>query len=219
MIQVISIILATALALVVVFKDSYFKKKTPKYFNIVIYSLIIGIGVANVIDVSMSGYIDRTYWFTGEIQGSNFDTPTLKIGSARFVLSSELETIFDLVGDPIKVWIYDGKLQLYTIVRDENGKQMVAVMGNNFIINPNTVSDFNYDEDAIEVLDKNDDVVLQIQMENDGILFCGKFHCKDGRKVAIGNNEIEIRIPGQELIMEFEPIFVYPGEHNLGVRR
>jgi len=180
--------------------------------------LIFGILAANIYDIYSSGYIEREYWFKGEIQGSELDTPAFKIGSARFIPSGELETIFDLVGDPIKVWIYDGKLNLYTIVRDRNGKQMVAVIGNTFVINPNTVSDFNYDEDALEVLDGNGNVVLQIQMEEDGVMFCGIFHCKDGSKIAIGNNIIEIRNPGQELTMEFERIFVYPGEHNLGVR-
>lgn len=219
MIKYVSIILIGVLALATYFKDTHFKDGTPNYFNLGIYLLIIGVLAANIYDVYESGYIERAYWFKGEIQGSELDTPAFKIGSAKLIPSGELETIFDLVGDPIKVWIYDGKLHLYTIVRDRSGRQMVAVIGNTFVINPNTVSDFNYDEDALEVLDQNGNVVLQIQMEEDGVLFCGIFHCRDGRKVAIGNNVIEIRNPEQELTTEFERIFVYPAKDNLGVRR
>ena len=95
---------------------------------------------------------------------------------------------------------------------------MASVTGNRFVVNPNTVSDYNYDEDSLEVLDKKGNVVLQIQMECDGVLFCGIFNLKDGSKFAIGNNVIETRPPGEPLQVSFDRIFVYPGKDNLGVR-
>lgn len=225
MIKYLSAILVAILGIITVYKNRGRDKKARskniiiKHLTKITYFLIILILITDFYDVYTSGYVERQYWYQGEIQGSELDTPALKIGSAKFILSGELETIFDLVGDPIKVWIYQGKLHLYTIVRDRNGDQMVAVIGNTFVINPNTVSDFNYDEDALEVLDRNGDVILQIQMEKDGVLFCGKFYCKDGSRVAIGNNVIEIRNPGQELTTKFERMFVYPGKNNLGVRK
>jgi len=124
-----------------------------------------------------------------------------------------------MAGDPLKVWIYDGKLQLFTIVRNQKGEQMVSVIGNNFVVNPNIISDFNYDSDALEILDKKGDVILQIQMQEDGILFFGKFYLKDGSRVGIGNNIIETRPVGEELTLTTERIFIYPGKNNLGVRK
>ena len=96
---------------------------------------------------------------------------------------------------------------------------MVSVIGNSFVINPNTVSDYNSDDNSLEVLDQSGDVILQIQMQEDGVLFCGKFNTKNGGKFGIGNNIIETRPAGQELEIHFDKIFIYPGKDNLGLRK
>lgn len=212
------LVLVMVLGITSAYKDTKEKDELPKHFNKAVYAMFILLFILSALEIRQSTIVDRPYWYHGEIQGSEMEEPAFKLGGARFIPSDELETIFNLVGDPIKVWIYDGKLQLYAIIRNENGKQIVAVTGNNFVINPNTVSDFNYDEDSLEVLDKKGDVVLQVQMQNDGVLFCGIFHLIEGGKIALGNNVIEIRPPGDELETTFNKIFKYPGEDNLGVR-
>jgi hypothetical protein len=189
-----------------------------KHFNKIQYALVILLCIVGALQVHYSSFVERQFWYQGSIQGSEIDDPAFKLGDAKIIPSDDLKILFTLVGDPLEVWIHDGKLQLFTIVRNENGKQMVAVTGNNFVINPNTVSDFNYDENSLEVLNKKGDVVLQIQMQNDGVLFCGIFNLIDGSKVALGNNIIEIRFPGENLQTSFEKLFKYPGKHNLGVR-
>ncbi len=200
------------------YKDTKKEEELPASFNKGIYTLLILTLIFSVIDIRQDSYVERQFWYQGEIQGSQIDIPAIKLGDAIFT-SSELKTFFNISGDPINLWIRDGELKLYTIVRNKNGDQMVAVIGNNFVVNPNTVSDFNYDEEALEVLDNKGDVVLQIQMEDDGVLFSGKFWTDDGTRVGIGYNVIEKSDAQGNLDLTFPRIFVYPGKNNLGLRR
>lgn len=156
--------------------------------------------------------------YSGEITGTNIEIPALKIGTARFIPNNLSDPVFDIDGDPIRVWIEDGKLQLHAIIRNRNGDIVATIFGNQFRVNPETIFDYNYDRNAIEVIDEYGDVILQVQMEEDGVLFCGKFYRKDGSRVAIGNNYIEVRPAGVSIELSFSPIFRYLGKDNLGKR-
>jgi hypothetical protein len=70
----------------------------------------------------------------------------------------------------------------------------------------------------LEVIDKSGDVVFQIQMQKDGVLYCGKFCTTDDLHVAIGNNQIEWLPADKPLTLNFDRIFKYPRQINLGIR-
>ena len=198
--------------------NKYMDKIIPPNFHYFKYALIFSLFIFGGLDIYTTRF-NTSNWHHGEISGSELDTPVLKLGSANFVPQGELETLFQWADDPIQIWCYDGKLQLTSIVRNKNGEIVVQISGNKFIVNPNTISDFNYDSRALEVLDKSGDVVFQIIMQKDGVLYCGKFYTLSGTSYAIGTNAFEVRPENTPLETNFEKILLYPRWRNLGIRK
>lgn len=120
--------------------------------------------------------------------------------------------------DNISVWVSNDELQISLIIRDKAGNIKTYINGNDWVVFPRLVKDRNFDPYAIEVIDNNGEVLLQIQLV-DG---CVKIGCtimnEDGSRVQFGNNGIEIAAEGEEFQNPLKPIFAYPSKENFGKR-
>lgn len=220
MLKYLITVVTALLAILAVFKDHFFPKGVPSEYVALYVTLIIMLSGYQVIQIYNESKKEQYFEYSGTIKGSTIEYPALKIGSAIFRPSDNFTgPLFNIDGDPIRVWLEDGVLQLHTIIRDRKGNIAAVWLGNEFKINPNSIFDYNYDDRALEVLDEYGDVILQVQMENDGVLFAGKFYRKDGWRLGIGYNFIELQPPDKELELKFEPIFKYLGKDNLGIRK
>jgi len=143
------------------YQDNKFKDKaTPKrqqYYRYGLFVLTLLISIGSIIQLE---YIDRPYWYKGEIEGSIVAEPKLWYGESSYTCNCGVDFMF--VEDPINVYTHNGKTMLSTIVRNEKGVMIASVMGNTFVVNPNIISDFNYDDSALEVLNKDGDIILQV---------------------------------------------------------
>jgi len=131
--------------------------------------------------------------------------------------------MFTIFGDScIKISKERGVLKISTKITGRDG--LVAEIENNeWKVNPQELFDRNYNKTALEVRDKDGDIVLQTRLFNDRIQFQGKFYDRNGNGVAIGGRKdmgggiIErtgLAHPSLEYVIE--PIFKYPSSLHFG---
>lgn len=160
--------------------------------------------------------------YSGRLIGKvkeNIIYPSLKIGTAKFVFKGkEGEPMFILGDDYIKIWLENGELKISTVIRNEEGKIVAKLEGNEWQVNPNLIYDRNFDERAVEIIDDKGRVVFQAIFDGESVEICGIFHLNDGRKVAIGKNVIEIRPPGEPIQLKCPQLFKYPSRLHPGER-
>ncbi len=153
--------------------------------------------------------------------------PILEIGNSGELIEfrgKTSETLFKSLWN-IKLVISkkNGDLKLSTEIRSKNG--LVGFIENNeWKVHPTESFDRNYNKNALEVIDKNREVVLQVRVLEDRIQFQGIFYDNTGLCTVIIGKEgfggvIGSFRPGHYTPFsdqKIEPIFKYPSELHLG---
>jgi len=125
----------------------------------------------------------------------------------------------------LKVRIEDKQIKVSATVSDYNGDIVAVIVDNEWKVNPNKSFDRNYSNDALEIKDNKDKVVLQIKVTDgilqfQGILYDPKKELswliaqreRDGRM----DGYMEIQKPGESFKYSIIPIFKYPSNLHLG---
>ena len=119
----------------------------------------------------------------------------------------------------------DNRLLMSFDIYDWNGRKLGEIEDGNFILNRGSELSWNFDETALEVLDNEMEVLMNIQFfEKDKIVLNGLFHfqggfffCKDGYGTVMDNKEYlkQHKIFRKPLTRIFE----YHGKNYFGKRR
>lgn len=221
---VLLLVLAFVVAVISLIADRYFKEGLPNWLIIVIIA-ILSVSVVVALYQQRQDDLDAQYAATsgklsGGLENRTMTYPSIKIGTAQFVQQGPTGTPMFLIGsDPITVWIENGELKVNLTLRDQSGSIVTKIVANEWQVNPNLIFDKNFDDKSFEVVDVKGDVVLQLVFDGTSVQFCGKFYLSDGRRVGIGNNIIEIKLHGQQMQLNFTPVFKYPSSEYPGQRR
>jgi hypothetical protein len=121
---------------------------------------------------------------------------------------------------PVKVWIENGQLKVSTTVRDKDGKILAIMNANEWnTAKQPQILDRNFDENAVEVIDAYNRVVLQVSMSEKCANIQGIFYNEDGSAFVIFGPGIGMVRPGEKISAAIDPIFIYPSDRHLGERR
>lgn len=112
----------------------------------------------------------------------------------------------------------NGELFVSLIIRDKEGRIKTSINGNDWVVFPALIMDRNFDPYALEVIDKNGEVILQIQLENECIKLGFVMTDSDGTKMQFGDNTLQRAKEGELFRPPLKPIFVYPSKFNFGKR-
>jgi hypothetical protein len=213
------------LGFVVLIKEIYFKDKIPKRMSYLIAILIIANTIPQYYLIYQNDLEKKYSLYSGILRGDEqINYPIIKMGEVRFVSNSP-ELIWNIIPnmDPIIIWLQDGKLMLSTIIRDKNGDVISKIDSNQWTINPNLIFDRNFDKTAIEVVDKQDRVIFQAILEDDGVSISFISYTSDGWVYAVGpvpgGAIIEKRDDINEIEYKIERIFMYPSKLHPGERK
>ena len=157
------------------------------------------------------------------------DFPALELGDSGTIFNwagPNGEPMFTILKDSqLTISKEKGQLKISTMIRSHDGL-VAELVNNDWKINPQESFDRNYNKNALEVRDKDGDVVLQVKLLNDRIQFQGKFYDEKGNGVAfVGRKEwngsmIEMTGPNHpKLDSTIEPIFKYPSGLHMGELR
>lgn len=186
-------------------------------------ALIAG-AITNMYVIGQEEQKEKYSQYSGEIsrklEAPDIQYPSIKLGTAKLIWQGPEGEPAILIGDdPIRVWIEDGELKISTVIRDKDGKIIAKLEANEWQVNPNLIFDRNFDDRAVEVINEEGEVILQADFDGESVVFAGIFYLEDGSRVAIGENVIERRPPGEELQTSFDLIFKYPSRMHPGERR
>ena len=122
--------------------------------------------------------------------------------------------------DKIDVWTEEGKLKVSATVRDKDGKIIAIIKGNEWTVPPQAqIVDKNFDDNAFEVIDAYNRVVMQVSMVGECALLSGVFYKEDGSAAIVANGGVYIAPPGESIPYDIlKPIFLYPSDRHLGER-
>jgi hypothetical protein len=138
---------------------------------------------------------------------------------------------------PVSIKLLNGKILLNSKFYNLDDEIVGEIIDNNWAVNSNSLFMRNYDDNAIEVIDNYDVVVMQVRMEANSIIINGIVHC--GNLIFICNENSSYNLdksPGaqkhwKEMTGEtlkdqyikngrkIERIFEYTGENWLGKRK
>jgi hypothetical protein len=115
----------------------------------------------------------------------------------------------------------EGQIKVSMLVRDESGKLVARLVGNNWEVAPPPKTwDKNYSKDTLEIIGESGHVVLQVRCLPDRIQLNGTFYDELGNGLSItpGKNEyVEIKIlDSSSLPAKIDPIFKYPSDKFFG---
>ena len=122
----------------------------------------------------------------------------------------------------IKFEVYDGKVTITTKVLDKDGKILVQIEHNHWTT-PEVpqILDWNYADDALEVIGPSGRVVLQIKVLGDRFQIAGEWWDENGR----GQRWVKVPYGAEMLILvrtndpdeqHIVPLFQYPSTRHLG---
>ena len=200
-----------------------FKKKMNLETTLIIAVIFIAIGTFFLTyapirqakidqeNVPESGKISKIISF-------NIKEPCISMGSANFIWAGEKGTPIISGRDDVTVWMQNSELQMSMIIRNKEGSIKTYINGNDWIVYPALISDRNFDPHAIEVIDKNGEVILQVQLVNNCIKLGFVMTYENGSKLQFGNNAMETVNENENFKNPIKPIFVYPSKGNFGKR-
>lgn len=126
---------------------------------------------------------------------------------------------------PIWFAIDGTKIRVSADIRDSEGSMIAKMKDNEWQINEGNTFDRNYTDDALEVINNNDEVVLQVELLNDRVRIQGKFFDKEGLVWMIygvpgkSGGAISRSKPGSVLTkIKISRIFLYPSSLHFGER-
>lgn len=124
------------------------------------------------------------------------------------------------------VFTNDGVLKISTLIRDQNGAVIAKIEDNEWqVARPPKIFDRNYNNYALEVVNENNEVVLQIKLVKDRVQFQGVLYDSNGNGLFIGtglrNGEkrgvIQVLSPSfPNTTFVIKPMFKYPSDRHLG---
>ena len=222
--SILLLILTFVIALLGLIAQRYYKDRIPKWLFIALVSLLLISFLANVHqtqqDELKAEYLKNSGTLSGKLENQSIIYPSISLGSAEFVWQGEQgEPIFIIGNDSLKIWIENSELKLSTVLRDQDGKIVAKIEANEWQVNPNLIFDRNFDDKALEVINEKGEVILQAVFDGKTVQFCGKFYREDGWQIALGNNYMEFRPPGEKVQLTFTPIFKYPSAEYPGQRK
>lgn len=161
------------------------------------------------------------------------DYPIFSIGAAKFVKTNNDFPLFDILGDDLDVKIEKSYLfwkffprsqyKLTLTLRNEKNEILAKIKDNVWQRSSILTLDKNFTKDALEILDKEGEVVLRVMILNDALDFFGKFYNVKGDGVAFYESKdprggiIEIKRNGEKLEAKIKPIFKYPCPEYPGI--
>jgi hypothetical protein len=128
----------------------------------------------------------------------------------------------------------DGYLFITTDVRDESGDLVAVLTNNEWQVNPENTFDRNYSSNALEVIDEQGEVVLQVITTKSDVLLSAVLRDSDGKTLVVGSPDdsaestrlygtggvIEIYGKGKKSSLKFPfhipKYFKYPSQNHLG---
>ena len=177
---------------------------------------------------------------------SEIDHPVFAIGGAKFHKKGDF-ILFKVLGEELGVsieksyWFWKffpyRQYKLSLTLRNEKNEVLVKIKDNIWKVNSLLIPDNNrnFTENAFEVKNMEDEVILSIRLVDDMLEFEGKFYNKKGDGVALtkqrepfirerdgvvfppGGGSMEIKRNFQKLESKIEPIFKYPSLEYPGV--
>jgi hypothetical protein len=246
MIIQIALIVIAAIFLILESKELI---KTSKMYLVIIVGLVVlflflsiiseyqqdqekkAASMEGVLESDPSSFLGSFYNMIGLGKNILFSTkdniyPALELGTSGAILNwngPNGKPMFQLFGDtPLIILKEQGQLKISTKIRGQDG--LVAEIENNeWKINPSNSFDRNYNKNALEVKDRDGNVVLQIRLLDNRIQFQGKFFDEKGNGVALGGQKnmgggiIEMTGSGHpKLNYNINPIFKYPSGLHFG---
>lgn len=167
----------------------------------------------------------------GSINGFNEDTnlkiPIISIGGAAFGGGSDFGSLFGI--EDIHIWQKGKKLFLSATVRDSSDEIIASINHNEWQVNSSNTFDKNFDDNALEVIDKYNNVVLQADNFNNKVYLSGIFYSKKYHTSLIFHPEYydDPHLGGGFMTMTNRPdtfrnliphIFKYPSKLHMGER-
>lgn len=119
---------------------------------------------------------------------------------------------------PLKIRLEQARMLVSAFLTDAQGRMVAQIVDNEWQINPDNHYDRNFDNNALEVIDKQRIPALQIVLsEENAVYIGGVFNFPSGRAVVTPNGFLWN--PSEDQIQEYiRRIFIYPGDKNLGKR-
>ena len=205
-------------------------KKRVRIISWIIFIISIGILTLQVINDNYKQIEQNKLITSGRIWGKELhegEYPAIIIGGFKDTLPDPntpfLSNICGVKENGVYITKKDGELKISTIITNKNGLKIGEIRENEWVVKPLTYFDRNFDEKGFEVIDENNDVILQLNVTNEGIEFAAKYYCPDGTKMAFGPKEngnafFEIEGIGADLNSAYNPLFKYPSYIHLGER-
>jgi len=114
------------------------------------------------------------------------------------------------------------ELKISTIIRDKSGSILAEIRANEWKVNPNLIYDRNFDKNAIEVINKNGEVILQVIFNGKQVELQMINFDENGKLLYWVHNATYWVISGSASAnttdFSIAPIFFYPSERYKGVR-
>lgn len=203
-------------------------EKHRKWLSIlIILFLIANVIVGGIITYKENKgklYSSSSGSLSGKLTDKTILNPIIMFGNTSMMLEGGLDNR-RLMGIPLDIWIKDGELKVSTTLRDENGDILAVLVANEWKVS-NSIFDKNFDENALEIIDKKGNVVLQLEFDGNYIRLAGIFYKEDGEGIYIGPNKYEKGIliisglPKNPMgkNISIKNIFKYPAELHPGER-
>ncbi|MBI4188485.1 MAG: hypothetical protein HY529_04675 [Chloroflexi bacterium] len=112
--------------------------------------------------------------------------------------------------DPINIWFENGQLKLTTILRNSQGQIIARIDANQFRMTANDIKyDLNFDTEALEIVNPENVVVLQVQLSGNTANVQGVFYSSSGELCIV--DEYSVRVNPKDVSVNIKPIFKHPG--------
>lgn len=145
-------------------------------------------------------------------------------GSIIFMNASKDD---NFLGIPLAIWIEDNKLKVSTTIRNKDNNIIAKIEGNEWEVITKTQPFFrkNFDDNALEVIDMNEEVIVQIQLDGKAVQLAGIWYKEDGSAIFIKPGPKGLGFimgglgPNETVDMNISQIFNYPSELHRGERK
>jgi len=231
-------VIATLLAI-----TQLFQSNAEKFVRILTITMLLAVAILSILNEVNHNKQEKYTKSAGTVPmglDKNIEEVCLKIND-RFSITKFPDVMYGetRVFEGFKIWIENNELKVSAVIRDESGEIITTLKANEWQVNPDKVLDKNFDNNAIEVIDKKGDVILQAnfigyEILSDGkkwatVEFKGIFTQKNGWRFALGDfsNKVDEGIAFTKIIppkledetIKFEKIFMYPSELHPGERK
>jgi len=225
-------IIILIITIIIILLDRIFllfdKKETPRnkiITVILIFFLILSTLLIYLEDYKSEKYSKDSGKLIGDLKDKKITYPEINCGGTiiSFDDSSKDENV---LGVPLLIWVEEGKLKVSTTIIDKDNNILVKLEENEWEVKTNTPSYFrrNFDNTALEVIDNEDNVILQIEFIDNSIRLSGVWYNEDGSGTYINcssDNFIEIGKVDKNSTFDvgIEKLFKYPADNYPGKRR